>query len=209
MREIGIHILEFYFSTSSYLSNPSKIIRNSTQQARRIYSYMRKKYFIRIEESNSPTSGFTLVSDYVASGSGTKTYSGITKRYVKILVKIKVYLWIEMRAPSYHFTQPRSCTFAAMSENVNKNTMFSNVVDRRKKGGTAYLSIEIKDAFGEWFTLVTATELGTITEGMRTIKSFGEALRNKALPATQDSLRFVLTVIGGGIETGVSVMRVA
>ena len=210
MKEIGLHILEFYFSASPYLTNGNKVIRNTNQQARRIFSYMRKKYFIRIEESNSPTSGYTLVSNFIASNSSaTKTYSGITKRYVRIRIVIRVYLWIEVGGSNYHFTQPMSCAFGAMSENINKNTMFSNVVDRRKKGGTAYLSIEIKDAFDEWFTLVSSNELGTITGGTRTIKSFGEALGNKALPATQDSLRFVLTVIGGGIETGVSVMRVA
>ena len=209
MGEIGNHILEFYFSLPPPVYNGNQIFRNQGK-SRTIYDDMKKRYFIRIEESNSPTSGFTLISNYVESGSGTKTYSGITKRYVKIKVHIQVYLWVQLKYKSYHYTQgSETCTFAAMSQNVNRNTMFSNVVDKRKKSGTAYLSIEIKDAFGEWFTLVTATELGTITEGTKTIRSFGEALRNKALPATQDSLRFVLTVIGGGIETGVSVMRVA
>ena len=209
MGEIGNHILEFYFSLPPSVYNGNQIFTNQGK-SRTIYDDMKKKYFIRIEQSNSPTSGFTLVSNYVGSDGGIKTYSAITKRYVKIKIQIKVYLWVQLRYKSYHHTQGSgTCTFAAMSQNVNRNTMFSNVVDKRKKSGTAYLSIEIKDAFGEWFTLVNATELGTITEGTKTIKSFGEALGNKALPATQDSLRFVLTVIGGGIETGVSVMRVA
>ena len=150
-----------------------------------------------------------MVSNYGAAESdGTKTYLTISKRYVKILVKIKVYIHIERR---YHALNAvlKTRTFSAMSQTVNESLMFSDIIDGRRKNGTAYLSIEIKDAFNEWFTLVSATELGTITEGTKTIKSFGEALGNKALPATQDSLRFVMKVIGGGIETGVSVMRVA
>ena len=206
------HILQFNF-----LANSLSDISNSEQQlnppsgnsGHKVRNYLRKKYFIRIEESGSSNSGFTLVRNYgAAEGDGAKTYLTISKRYVKILVKVKVYIHIERR---YHALSAATVTrtFSALSQTVNGSLMFSDIINGKTKNGTAYLSIEIKDAFGEWFTLVTATELGTITEGTKTIKSFGEALGNKALPATQDSLRFVLKVTGGGIETGVSIMRVA
>ncbi len=100
-------------------------------------------------------------------------------------------------------------------DNGHADHRFSNdvamyeIFDNEQVGGTVALSIEIKDAFDEWFVYVTAGEIGAITKGIKTIKIFGEAVGNKALPSTQDSLRFVLTVTGGGIKTGVSVMRVA
>ena len=83
-----------------------------------------------------------------------------------------------------------------------------NLIDSQTQGGTSYLSFEIKDNFGLWHEYISATTIGSITQGFRKTIPFGEAVSNILLPSSQNSFRASLKTVGS-LKTGVSVIRVA
>ena len=83
-----------------------------------------------------------------------------------------------------------------------------SLIVKKFSGGSAKFSIQIKDASNNWQTLILSKEFGTITYGQQVLREIGESVSNHVLPSSQSLLRAVLE-IEGGIETSVSIIKVA
>jgi len=213
-----IHILEFDFTEISEIINLSQ--RISPIGVAGEHDNLTKlivKTFFRIEESDMPTSGFTLVSDYgVQQFTGTKSFSGITKRYVKILAKHEVYIFLSGLGVGNVGSFPSPTIFSALDIVTSSSSIYQNIFDGIKKGGTAALSIDEKNLVDGLFTeFIPANEFGTISEGGSIKKQLGdvsniaESGKTYILPSTQNGLLAVLRITGGGIEIGVAIRKVS
>lgn len=83
-------------------------------------------------------------------------------------------------------------------------------------GGTAEVSFNVLDTASNTFReLISASDIGSITQGQAKVITIGDVINdlalnkfNFALPSTQTGLQLILTVTNGGINTGVSIIRV-
>ena len=84
------------------------------------------------------------------------------------------------------------------------------VYDPEVFGGTVALSFEIKDsASGLWLESIPSSEFGTVSQGQNVAVQIGDTLTKKyALPSSQTDFRAKMTIVGG-LNTGVSILKVA
>ena len=90
------------------------------------------------------------------------------------------------------------------------------IFDGNFLGGTAEVSFEVLDeGTSTWRELISAVSIGSVTQGTAKIITIGDVINdlvlnkfNFALPSTQTGLRVKLEVTGGGISTGVSIIKV-
>ena len=89
------------------------------------------------------------------------------------------------------------------------------VYDFERIGGTAALSFEVFNRNNNtWQELISASSIGTITEGQEVTKQIGDVVNdlssdkfNVVLPSTQTDFRAKL-VVTGNLNTGVSILKV-
>lgn len=80
-------------------------------------------------------------------------------------------------------------------------------------GGVMSLSFEAKEiGSGQWIEIVSASSIGTISQGQSISKQLGDTMAqtnlNNILGSNYAGLRAKLTVVGGGIKTSVSFQRI-
>lgn len=117
--------------------------------------------------------------------------------------------WIQFG--NVHFkTNKRYIAIVTSLENITRNTAtlqysIDTITDLSRTGGIAALSFELKDNFDVWHPVITAQELGLITNGgPPVIVRFNETDFGFPLPASTTLFRAKLSITGGSIKTGVS-----
>lgn len=80
-----------------------------------------------------------------------------------------------------------------------------NVKDSLVEGGKGFLSFELKDEFENWYPVILASELGSITDGgTPVIIRFNQDTFGFPLPASKTIFRARLDIEGGALKLGVS-----
>lgn len=104
--------------------------------------------------------------------------------------------------------------YTLISGNTNLVRIYE-VFDGVALGGTASISFEILDiASQNWITVINASQIGAITNGGSVSKQLGDVVNdvsnnkfNVLLPSTQTGFRAKM-IVGGNINTGVSIVKV-
>jgi len=88
------------------------------------------------------------------------------------------------------------------------------IYDSNALGGSAVISFEVLLGDSTWVELISATDIGTITEGNSLTKTIGDVINdgtnkfNYSLPSTQNRFRIKM-IITGTLNIGLSVMKVS
>jgi len=110
---------------------------------------------------------------------------------------------------SFRFVKLKfTCTLGVYNGNIFE------IYDANKIGGTAAISLETKDALGNWSLFIAASEFGTVSTGTPVTQQVGDnnlsvTGKTYGLPSTQTSFRAKYTITNGGIENSVSVIKVS
>ena len=111
-----------------------------------------------------------------------------SKNYVRIVEKT-VFL-IKTTGRVFPQTENYEVDPALLCENdfqtgtfIIPKTTFGNIADSGIVGGAARLSFEVKDADNEWYEHIASDEIGSITQGQKTIFEIGEAVSGHVLPS--------------------------
>ena len=176
----------------------------------RVWSMQRRANYVRtydVYESNDEN--FTTETKIKNDVGKSQLNSILTdKRYLRIVEKMSIMLnTIATGSRDTSSSSGSSCPTTYSGSYTVVPTVF-NMSDSNFTGGFAKLYIQIKDASNNWQILIPHTEFGTITYGQQVLKEIGESVSNHVLPSSQSLLRAVLEVTGG-IETGVSIIKVA
>ena len=145
----------------------------------------------------------------IQSVNGTKRYVRIVET-LTILIKTIATRRIILTQEGRQFLSSADCSsgFQIGTLSVDAAT-YGNIGDSGIVGGTARLSFEVKDSDDVWYQHIASDEIGAITQGQKTLFEIGEAVSGHVLPSTQTHYRAKLQVTGGGIQTSVSIVRVA
>ena len=122
-----------------------------------------------------------------------------TARYIRVRITIRV--------PRFYTSEQQWLTDRDAGVGLDRLT-FGSVINRAGASGTAYLSFEYKDNFGEWHPAITAAETGAslIQDGPPAIVRFSETQYGFPLPTGPDIFRARLDVIGGSISLRVAML---
>ena len=149
-----------------------------------------------------------VAANEIQSVNGTKRYIRIVETLtilIKTIATRRIILTQEGRQPS-----SADCTSGFQTGTLSADAAtYGNIGDSGIVGGTARLSFEVKGADNEWYNHISSDEVGAITQGQKTKFEVGEAVSGHVLPSTQTHYRAKLAVTGGGIQTAVSLVRVA
>ena len=180
------------------------------------YGWVRRASYVRTfdvyESDNENFANETQLKNDVSAAELSAIVG--TKRYLRIVERMSI--TISNHTTSSNQTnvgQGRSSTTTCAASSTGSHTpvptTFDDAMDDAIVGGIARLSFEVKDGNNEWFELISAEEVGSITEGQKTVFEVGEAVSGHVLPSTQTHFRAKLTITNGGIETSASLVRVA
>jgi hypothetical protein len=97
----------------------------------------------------------------------------------------------------------------------NAQGQCGELYDANLFGGQSQVSFEVFDK-NQWLVLIPASDIGAISQGQAVVITIGDVINdvgakkfNYALPATQTDFRMKLSIINGGIQNSVSVLRVS
>jgi len=208
------HTVEFnLFVTEIVVATNAIRIRAGVNTDSRDYGLsLRQTTKIQIEESDSPTSGFSVVDPFGSvQAAGDKSFAGITKRYVRITLRLDYYIQIEFLNVNSS-TFGTSIEFLTLPQLTKISDRINNVIDGTRTGGTSLLSFEeLDESNGVWDTYIPSDAFLTVTEGEAKKVQIGDTAnlaengKTYILPPTQTGFRAKLEVTGGGNQTGVSV----